>query len=264
MSDQSSELLDSSLRQAVVPDSAAGRRFDAVLAELFPEFSRSRLSEWIKSGDALLDGETARPRDTLRGGETVQVQVVLETQTHAAPQDIPLNVLYEDDQVLVIDKPAGLVVHPGAGNPDGTLVNALLFRDPNLAAVPRAGVVHRLDKDTSGVMVVARTLQARRDPVPDSLMQIMDHQLRALPGPSGSSCEPARQRARLQTLQLLATDLEPVFGDLGEDRRFGEHAQALRAAIAAPLHAPNLDCAVLAQARTQISEACEACHRDFR
>lgn len=161
MSDQSSELLDSSLRQAVVPDSAAGRRFDAVLAELFPEFSRSRLSEWIKSGDALLDGETARPRDTLRGGETVQVQVVLETQTHAAPQDIPLNVLYEDDQVLVIDKPAGLVVHPGAGNPDGTLVNALLFRDPNLAAVPRAGVVHRLDKDTSGVMVVARTLQAQ-------------------------------------------------------------------------------------------------------
>ena len=161
MSDQSSELLDSSLRQAVVPDSAAGRRFDAVLAELFPEFSRSRLSEWIKSGDALLDGETARPRDTLRGGETVQVQVVLETQTHAAPQDIPLNVLYEDDQVLVIDKPAGLVVHPGAGNPDGTLVNALLFRDPNLAAVPRAGVVHRLDKDTSGVMVVARTLRAQ-------------------------------------------------------------------------------------------------------
>ena len=161
MSDQSSEPLDSSLRQAVVPDSAAGPRFDAVLAELFPEFSRSRLSEWIKSGDALLDGETARPRDTLRGGETVQVQVVLETQTHAAPQDIPLNVLYEDDQVLVIDKPAGLVVHPGAGNPDGTLVNALLFRDPNLAAVPRAGVVHRLDKDTSGVMVVARTLQAQ-------------------------------------------------------------------------------------------------------
>lgn len=119
------------------------------------------MSEWIKSGDALLNGEMARPRDTLRGGESVQVQVVLETQTHAAPQDIPLSVLYEDDQVLVIDKPAGLVVHPGAGNPDGTLVNALLFRDPALAAVPRAGVVHRLDKDTSGVMVVARTVQAQ-------------------------------------------------------------------------------------------------------
>ncbi|MCD0247760.1 23S rRNA pseudouridine(1911/1915/1917) synthase RluD [Xanthomonas melonis] len=161
MSDPSADPADSSIRQAIVPDSAAGRRFDAVLAELFPEFSRSRLSEWIKSGDALLDGEMARPRDTLRGGESVQLQVVLETQTHAAPQDIPLNVLYEDEQVLVIDKPAGLVVHPGAGNPDGTLVNALLFRDPALSAVPRAGVVHRLDKDTSGVMVVARTVQAQ-------------------------------------------------------------------------------------------------------
>ncbi|MBV6856813.1 MULTISPECIES: 23S rRNA pseudouridine(1911/1915/1917) synthase RluD [Xanthomonas] len=161
MSDPSAEPLDPSIRQAIVPDNAAGRRFDAVLAELFPEFSRSRLSEWIKSGDALLDGEMARPRDTLRGGESVQLQVVLETQTHAAPQDIPLSVLYEDEQVLVIDKPAGLVVHPGAGNPDQTLVNALLFRDPALASVPRAGVVHRLDKDTSGVMVVARTVQAQ-------------------------------------------------------------------------------------------------------
>ncbi|MFT4249216.1 MAG: 23S rRNA pseudouridine(1911/1915/1917) synthase RluD [Pseudomonas sp.] len=156
-----SDNLSQSPRHAVVPDQAAGRRFDAVLAELFPEFSRSRLAEWIKSGDALLDGEPARPRDPVRGGETVQLQVVLETQTRAEPQDIPLDILYQDDQVFVIDKPAGLVVHPGAGNPDGTLVNALLFRDPGLSALPRAGVVHRLDKDTSGVMVVARTLQAQ-------------------------------------------------------------------------------------------------------
>ncbi|HBK47498.1 MAG TPA: RNA pseudouridine synthase, partial [Xanthomonadaceae bacterium] len=156
-----SENSPDSPRQAIVPDSAAGRRFDAVLAELFPEFSRSRLAEWIKSGDALLDGEPARPRDPVRGGESVQLQVVIETQTRAEPQDIPLDVLYQDEQVFVIDKPAGLVVHPGAGNPDGTLVNALLFRDPALAALPRAGVVHRLDKDTSGVMVVARTLQAQ-------------------------------------------------------------------------------------------------------
>lgn len=148
-------------RQAVVPDGAAGRRFDAVLAELFPEFSRSRLAEWIKSGDALLDGSPARPRDPVRGGETVTLQAVLETQTHSVPQDIPLDILYQDEQVFVIDKPAGLVVHPGAGNPDGTLVNALLFRDPALAALPRAGIVHRLDKDTSGVMVVARTLEAQ-------------------------------------------------------------------------------------------------------
>ncbi len=148
------------LREAVVPEAAAGRRFDAVLAELFPEFSRSRLAEWIKSGDALLDGARARPRDPVRGGEPVSLRAQLEDQVRAEPEDIPLQVLHEDADVFVLDKPAGLVVHPGAGNPGGTLVNALLHRDPALAALPRAGIVHRLDKDTSGVMVVARTLEA--------------------------------------------------------------------------------------------------------
>ncbi len=147
-------------RRAAVPAAAAGRRFDAVLAELFPEFSRSRLAEWIKSGDARLDGQVVRPRDPVRAGQVASLDAVLDTQTHALPQDIPLDVLHEDEHVFVVNKPAGLVVHPGAGNPDGTLVNALLFRDPALAALPRAGIVHRLDKDTSGVMVVARTLQA--------------------------------------------------------------------------------------------------------
>jgi len=154
------ELPAQQARTQLVPDSAAGRRFDAVLAELFPEYSRSRLSEWIKSGAALLDGHQARPRDAVRGGELVSLQVVLETQSHDAPEDIPLSVLYQDADVIVLDKPAGLVVHPGAGNPGGTLVNALLHFDPALAALPRAGIVHRLDKDTSGVMVVARTLPA--------------------------------------------------------------------------------------------------------
>ena len=148
-------------RQALVPDSAAGRRFDAVVAELFPEFSRSRLSEWIKTGAVLMDGEPARPRDPVRGGEQVSLNAVLETETHALPEDIPLSILYEDADVFVIDKPAGLVVHPGAGNPTGTLVNALLFRDPSVAVLPRAGLVHPLDKDTSGGMVVAKTLEAQ-------------------------------------------------------------------------------------------------------
>ena len=159
-SDTSDALEEDSPRTAVVPASAAGRRFDAVLAELFPEYSRTRLSEWIKSGDARLDGETVRGRDSVRGGETASLDVILDTQTHALPQDIPIEVLYEDVDVFVLNKPAGLVVHPGAGNPDGTLVNALLFRDPSLSTIPRAGIVHRLDKDTSGVMVVARTLPA--------------------------------------------------------------------------------------------------------
>ena len=146
--------------QATVPDAAAGRRFDAVLAELFPDFSRSRLAAWIKSGDARLDGREVRPRDPVRGGETVTLHVQLDVQTHSEPEDIALDVLYEDEHVIVINKPAGLVVHPGAGNPAGTLVNALLHRDPSLNVLPRAGIVHRLDKDTSGVMVVARTLPA--------------------------------------------------------------------------------------------------------
>ena len=147
-------------RHARVPDGSAGRRFDAVLAELFPEYSRSRLSAWIKTGDVLLDGRQVRPRDPVRGGEQVELVAVVETQVRAEPEDIPLRILHEDDQVIVIDKPAGLVVHPGAGNPDGTLVNGLLHHDPALATLPRAGIVHRLDKDTSGVMMVARTLPA--------------------------------------------------------------------------------------------------------
>ena len=155
-------------RTAIVPDSAAGRRFDAVLAELFPEFSRSRLSEWIKSGDALLDGRAVRPRDPVRAGQAVSLAVVLDTQTEAVAEDIPLTVLHEDADVFVIDKPAGLVVHPGAGNPAGTLVNALLHRDPGLSVLPRAGIVHRLDKDTSGLMVVARTRS-----VMDALVQLI-------------------------------------------------------------------------------------------
>ncbi len=148
-------------RTAVVPDSAAGRRLDAVLAELFPDHSRSRLAGWVKSGAVLLDGAQVRPRDPVRGGETVALTVVEEVQTRAEPEAIALDVLYEDEHVFVLDKPAGLVVHPGAGNPTGTLLNALLYRDPALDKLPRAGIVHRLDKDTSGVMVVARSLPAQ-------------------------------------------------------------------------------------------------------
>lgn len=148
------------LLEAEVPLALAGRRFDQALAEMFPEFSRSRLSEWIKSGDALLDGQVAKPRDPVRGGEPVTVAARTGVEVAAQPEDIPLTILHEDSEVIVIDKPAGLVVHPGAGNPRGTLANALLHHDPRLAEVPRAGIVHRLDKDTSGVMVVARTLRA--------------------------------------------------------------------------------------------------------
>lgn len=146
--------------EATVPELLAGKRFDQALAEMFPEFSRSRLTEWIKSGDALLDGETVKPKVAVNGGETVSLAAKQQVETDAVAEDIPLQILYADADVLVINKPAGLVVHPGAGNPRGTMVNALLHYDAEMAQLPRAGIVHRLDKDTSGLMVVARSLRA--------------------------------------------------------------------------------------------------------
>jgi len=146
--------------EAQVPLSAAGRRFDQALAEMFPDYSRSRLAGWIKAGAVTLDGAVAPPRQLLRGGEQVRLEAELATEVESAPEAIDLSIVHEDEHVLVLDKPTGLVVHPGAGNPAGTLLNALLHHDPKLAELPRAGIVHRLDKDTSGLMVVAKSLAA--------------------------------------------------------------------------------------------------------
>ncbi|MBO9665042.1 23S rRNA pseudouridine(1911/1915/1917) synthase RluD [Dokdonella sp.] len=145
---------------ASVPIELAGRRFDQVLAELFPDFSRSRLTAWIKSGDARLDGAIVAPRHLVRGGEAIALHARSEREIGAEPEAIALDIRHEDAEVIVVNKPPGLVVHPGAGNPAGTLQNALLHHDPKLAEIPRGGIVHRLDKDTSGLMVVARTMRA--------------------------------------------------------------------------------------------------------
>ncbi|MFN9729928.1 MAG: 23S rRNA pseudouridine(1911/1915/1917) synthase RluD [Pseudomonadota bacterium] len=147
-------------RSARVPLAMAGQRLDRVVAEIFPDFSRSRLADWIKGGRLTVDGRAARPRDPVLGGETVDLATDLEQQVDAAGEAIDLAIVHEDKHLLIVDKPPGLVVHPGAGNPTGTLQNALLHHDPKLVEIPRAGIVHRLDKDTSGVMVVARTLAA--------------------------------------------------------------------------------------------------------
>jgi 23S rRNA pseudouridine1911/1915/1917 synthase len=147
-------------RAEQIPLDLAGQRVDQALATMFPEFSRSRLSAWIKSGAVRIDGREVRPREPVRGGEQVRLAATVEAASSAGPEAIPLSLLYQDESVLVLDKPAGLVVHPGAGNATGTLVNALLHFDPKLAALPRAGIVHRLDKDTSGCLLVARTMQA--------------------------------------------------------------------------------------------------------
>ena len=147
---------------ATVPDSLAGERVDRVLAEVFADFSRSRLQQWVKDGLCTVDGRVARNKDRVTGGEQLEVVAECEDQVPARPEPIPLDILFEDDQLIVVNKRAGLVVHPAAGNRDGTLQNALLHHDLGLRELPRAGIVHRLDKDTSGLLVIARTPAAHR------------------------------------------------------------------------------------------------------
>ena len=146
--------------EAEVPDNLAGQRLDQIAAELFPDYSRSRLQTWIKNGDLRVNGEIRKTRDKIQGGERLQLATELVPDESWEPQAIDLDIIYEDDQLLVINKPVGLVVHPAAGNPDSTLLNALLHHCPDLATLPRAGIVHRIDKDTTGLLVVAKTLKA--------------------------------------------------------------------------------------------------------
>jgi 23S rRNA pseudouridine1911/1915/1917 synthase len=149
--------------ELVVPPACAGMRLDQALARLLPGYSRTRLKEWIEAGRVSVDRRTPRPRDVLAGGEHVTVEAALVPHRAVAAQPLALDIVHEDGALIVINKPPGLVVHPGAGNREGTLQNALLHHDPALEAVPRAGLVHRLDKDTSGLLVVARTLAAHTD-----------------------------------------------------------------------------------------------------
>jgi 23S rRNA pseudouridine1911/1915/1917 synthase len=142
-----------------IPPEFAGRRLDSALARLMPEHSRTRIKGWIEAGAVTLDRAACKPRDLVEAGSRIRVQATLDepAQPQILPEAIALRMVHEDRDVLVIDKPAGLVVHPGAGNPNHTLQNALLGLDPRLAMLPRAGLIHRLDKDTSGLLVVART-----------------------------------------------------------------------------------------------------------
>lgn len=146
---------------AEVPFAMGNRRFDQIAAELFPDYSRSRLQQWIKDGQLTVNGQTVRGRDKLVGGELLTINAELQAEGEWQAEDIELDIVYEDEHILIINKQADLVVHPGAGNTSGTLLNALLHHCPELATVPRAGIVHRLDKDTTGLLVVAKTLQAQ-------------------------------------------------------------------------------------------------------
>ncbi|WP_108123884.1 23S rRNA pseudouridine(1911/1915/1917) synthase RluD [Saccharospirillum mangrovi] len=153
----SAERLEDSVQ---VPLELGQKRFDQIAATLFSEHSRSRIQQWIKDGALRVDGQVRKPKDKLIGGETLQLDALLEADERWDAEPVDLNVIYADDDLIVIDKPAGLVVHPGAGTPSGTVLNGLLYHYPELAQIPRAGIVHRLDKDTTGLMVVARSLTA--------------------------------------------------------------------------------------------------------
>ena len=146
---------------ALVPADLAGLRFDQIAAELFPDYSRARLQGWIRDGSLTVEGKALKPKERLFSGQRLDLSATLREDGRWQPEKIGLDVVYEDEAILVLNKPAGMVVHPGSGNPDGTLLNALLHHCPTLSLVPRVGIVHRLDKDTTGLMVVAKTVPAQ-------------------------------------------------------------------------------------------------------
>lgn len=148
--------------EGIIADEWSGERVDQALAKLFPDYSRSRLQSWLKDGQILIDGNVKRAKDKVLGGEQVELKAILSSENVWQAENIPLDVVYEDEHLLVINKPANMVVHPAAGNFNGTMLNALLHHAPELEAIPRAGIVHRLDKETSGLLVVARTLNSQK------------------------------------------------------------------------------------------------------
>ncbi|MDH3954767.1 MAG: RluA family pseudouridine synthase, partial [Gammaproteobacteria bacterium] len=152
--------MNSEKQKLTIPEELAGLRLDQALARMFPDYSRSRLKEWLLAGAITVEGGPKRPRDAVSGGETIEFEPVSESEVRAEPEPITLDVVYEDEDLLVVNKPAGLVVHPGAGNPGGTLMNGLLHHAPQLEQVPRAGIIHRIDKDTTGLLLIAKTLPA--------------------------------------------------------------------------------------------------------
>ncbi|KAA6187728.1 23S rRNA pseudouridine(1911/1915/1917) synthase RluD [Thiohalocapsa marina] len=173
--------IDTDVCRDLTLDSAdAGRRLDQALSARLPEFSRARIQGWIEDGAATLDGQRVRPRQRVHGGEQVRIRAHIEATARCLPEPVPLSVVFEDAHLLVIDKPAGLVVHPAAGNWQGTLQNGLLYRDPSLARLPRCGIVHRLDKDTSGLLVVAKTLRAHKSLTEQLQARTVKREYRAL------------------------------------------------------------------------------------
>ena len=194
---------------ALVEQEHAGSRLDQVAARLFPEYSRARLQTWIREGSLTVDGSPARQRDPVIAGSELRIDAQLATEVRWSAETIPLSICFEDEHLLVIDKPPGLVVHPGAGNPGGTLVNALLNHRPELEQIPRAGIVHRIDKDTSGLLVVAASLAAHNSLVEQLQRKTARREyfaiVRGVPSGGGTVDAPIGRHPRQRTRMAVVT-----------------------------------------------------------
>ena len=212
---------------AVIPDEHQGQRLDKTLATLFSDFSRSQLKTWMDNGYVLVNGKAQKPRDKVLGGETVVIDALLEEREDWKGQALILTIIYEDDDILVINKPVGQVVHPAAGNADSTLVNALLYHHPDLACLPRAGLVHRLDKETSGLLVIAKTLSAHKHLVEQLQSREMGRRYIAivcgtLTG-GGKVNEPIGRHPLQRVKQAVVHNGKPAITHYRVVERFAEH-----------------------------------------
>ena len=164
----------------LIPERMSGLRLDVALSEMLPDYSRSKITAWIKSGDALIEQKTFRPKDKSNGMEVIELKISKSQNNDWSAEDIQLSIVYEDGDIIVVNKPAGMVTHPGAGNRNGTLANALLHYDSNLKLLDRAGIVHRLDKDTSGLLVVARNEKSQKNLVEQMQMHSVSREYSAI------------------------------------------------------------------------------------
>jgi len=215
--------------QAVITAELDGERFDQAAAQLFPAYSRSRLQSWIKRGELVVDGAVCRPRDKVPEGAVLQLAAELEAEVSWKAQDIALDIVHEDDSILVLNKPAGLVVHPAAGHADGTLVNALLNHVPTMAQLPRAGIVHRLDMETSGLMVAAKTLPAHHSLVAQLQERSVKRQycavcIGAMTG-GGTIDEPMGRHPRQRKKMAVLTGGKPAVTHYRINQRFAHHTR---------------------------------------
>ncbi len=213
--------------EITLPASVAGLRLDQALARALPDYSRARLKGWIDAGAVRVEGRVPRARDKVLGGEHVRIEARFPEEPSVAPERLPVDVVFQDHAILVINKPAGLVVHPGAGNPAHTLQNALLALDPGLARVPRAGLVHRLDRDTSGLLVVARTVESHTRLVAALAAREIERRYRAIcfgVMTGGRTVdEPIGRHRTLRTRMAVRSDGRPAVTHLRVARRFRAH-----------------------------------------